>query len=332
MAKYKKIYISIILGLILLVSGLFYLHSSTQKVGAESPEAYIITDGCFDCYTDSEYFYDSQTKQEDRTKELKNYPKYFSNRFKSNVEGKTDEWILGFVPEDLFIHIGQYFYIGRTYGFFIDNKGSEQFIYLFDIIIGTNEVSDGCIEVKLMPFFYHTYYYNQGEITIRSYEEDNFVIKDVSFGAGLSNITYANKGDETYNANNDNGSFLIASEYYYNGRSLKEDLSQPEETGRKIFSSLTVGALKMGGKLYPPLAVVGTVFDIALKIPDLVQSGLEFYENSKMDYAVTKTNDSFRGELYHTTKQAQLEGTSELSGYGILFDLIGGDNYEQTKG
>lgn len=58
MAKYKKIYISIILGLILLVSGLFYLHSSTQKVGAESPEAYIITDGCFDCYTDSEYFYD----------------------------------------------------------------------------------------------------------------------------------------------------------------------------------------------------------------------------------------------------------------------------------
>lgn len=274
MAKYKKIYISIILGLILLVSGLFYLHPSTQKVGAESPEAYIITDGCFDCYTDSEYFYDSQTKQEDRTKELKNYPKYFSNRFKSNVEGKTDEWILGFVPEDLFIHIGQYFYIGRTYGFFIDNKGSEQFIYLFDIIIGTNEVSDGCIEVKLMPFFYHTYYYNQGEITIRSYEEDNFVIKDVSFGAGLSNITYANKGDETYNANNDNGSFLIASEYYYNGRSLKEDLSQPEETGRKIFSSLTVGALKMGGKLYPPLAVVGTVFDIALKIPDLVQSGL----------------------------------------------------------
>lgn len=342
MAKYKKIYISIILGLILLVSGLFYLHSSTQKVGAESPEAYIITDGCFDCYTDSEYFYDSQTKQEDRTKELKNYPKYFSNRFKSNVEGKTDEWILGFVPEDLFIHIGQYFYIGRTYGFFIDNKGSEQFIYLFDIIIGTNEVSDGCIEVKLMPFFYHTYYYNQGEITIRSYEEDNFVIKDVSFGAGLSNITYANKGDETYNANNDNGSFLIASEYYYNGRSLKEDLSQPEETGRKIFSSLTVGALKMGGKLYPPLAVVGTVFDIALKIPDLVQSGLEFYENSKMDYAVTKTNDSFRGELYHTTKQAQLEGTSELSGYPdglrkmsllkMETDLINPVLYEPNKG
>ena len=132
-SKCKKIFIPIILGFILFISGLLCLQLPLQKVLAENKEAYVITEGCFDRYTNSEYYYDIQTKQEDKTKELKNYPNYFSGRFQSSTEGKTDEWILGFVPEELFTHVGQYFYVGKTYGFFVDSKETEQFIYLFDI-------------------------------------------------------------------------------------------------------------------------------------------------------------------------------------------------------
>ena len=72
---------------------------------SEETPTFQITDGCFDEYTNSDYYYDATTQTEDTSRRIQDYPDYFSSRYYLNhdgvedkVEVNADEWILGFIP------------------------------------------------------------------------------------------------------------------------------------------------------------------------------------------------------------------------------------------
>ena len=92
--------------------------ASADEISSQAD--FTMTDGCFDNYTDSDYYYNRGTGTQDTSKSIKDYPDYFFQRF-YGYYNLTDEWILGFVPEELFIYEGEYFYIGQQNGFFVDN-------------------------------------------------------------------------------------------------------------------------------------------------------------------------------------------------------------------
>ncbi len=98
--------------------------ASADEINSQSN--FTMTDGCFDYYTDSDYYYNKSTGTQDTSKSIADYPNYFFQRF-YGYYNLTDEWILGFVPEELFIYEGQYFYIGQQNGFFVENNGTIGF-------------------------------------------------------------------------------------------------------------------------------------------------------------------------------------------------------------
>lgn len=95
MKKTKNIFISLVLAVTLLAISAISVVSlnPTAYAAAATDTAFEMTDGCFDAYTDNEYYYDRNTKQNDETKELKKYQDYFnfktSTRPKTTTTGKT---------------------------------------------------------------------------------------------------------------------------------------------------------------------------------------------------------------------------------------------------
>lgn len=66
-----------VLAVILLTIGAISVVSlNPTAYAAATDTAFEMTDGCFDAYTDNEFYYDRNTKQNDETKELKKYSVY----------------------------------------------------------------------------------------------------------------------------------------------------------------------------------------------------------------------------------------------------------------
>ena len=313
MSKIKKFTITILLVITMAFSVIYSITTAGFNVSAEEIETFCMEDGCFDNYTDNEYFYDVSSDSYVQEKSIQNYEKYFEERFHNGVEDKTDEWILGFIPIELFLNEGQYFYMGREYGFFVDNTIEEQLIIVFDNEIAINNGVDGYIDNKFSPLFYHTYQYNNGKVYVKSYQEENrLFIKDVVFGAILSNLTYSNKGDSSYDGESDDGAFFISTNYTYSGTSLQSGLI---DDGLNIFTTAVSGALSIGSMFCPPLKVISEVFDTIVSIKDFIDLCSNVGDNVAKEYRNIQTNGEYIGELYHTSKDAQLHGTTEHPAY-----------------
>lgn len=79
----KKGLFSCLLATMLICGGAGGILKSSERIissAEESEDAFEVTEGCFDAYTDSEYYYDPDTDTEDTSKTLLNYPAYFNQR------------------------------------------------------------------------------------------------------------------------------------------------------------------------------------------------------------------------------------------------------------
>ena len=92
MKKTKNILISLVLAVILLAVSAICVVSlnPTAYAAAATDTAFEMTDGCFDSYTDNEYYYDRNTKQNDKTKELKKYQDYFKKNFSNSISNPDE--------------------------------------------------------------------------------------------------------------------------------------------------------------------------------------------------------------------------------------------------
>lgn len=301
----KKGFIAVFTAIFAAILAILFCFNMDEKAFAVSADetrsqSFVLTDGCFDSYTNSDYFYNKDTKQEDESKEISKYPDYFSNGLNHGDYTIEDEWILGFVPEELFVYKGQYFYIGQQNGFFVDNDGTTQLVYLFDTNLNINGVADGYVDFKISPLFYHTYKYVSGKVYIDEFlNTHNLKIKDISFGAYIQNVNYANRENDNYVAKDDNGSFIISTNYSYKGSSL------PEGYGKDSLNcalSLTSDVLEF----IPGVGNVKDVFDLVVDSIDAVKTAWEISNKISEGYDVDLTNGDFVGTQFDTSKESQL--------------------------
>lgn len=235
--KFKLTMLSIILTIVCGIIAIFPIIKVEASL-LEPVNTEISFSGDYNGYTDSMYYYDSETGMEDKTKNLLDYPEYFAERFihKNIPDDPADDWIEGFIPKDVFINEGSTFCLGREYSFIAVNNGENIFIVFLKLELSVNSPIDGTIEFKISPMFNYVYRYDSVHDVVRpkiyydspskSYSKSinglSYHLKDISSAAYLQNISYANFGDEGYSSNDDNGAFFTSTHYYYSGVSKKK--------------------------------------------------------------------------------------------------------------
>ncbi|MCM1197050.1 MAG: hypothetical protein NC310_08300 [Roseburia sp.] len=170
---------------------------------------------------------------------------YFGKHF--TQEGLiTDDPIVQIIPKDLCFILGEHFYIGKEYGFFIkvmiDDTVREDYevdIFVFDIQnIIPSFPSNVTGSTKVVPLFQYKYRamdrnrrdnwvdHDQSltRIVIRHYVYDaaEYYMNDICFRHSISNPTLLNLGDDGYDPYEDDGAFIIQNRYNSSGVGLKK--------------------------------------------------------------------------------------------------------------
>jgi uncharacterized repeat protein (TIGR02543 family) len=337
MIKNKKLNcLTIFLLIILLLISCSFIEIKQRKT-VTATEPFEIISGCFNEYTDSIYLFDKSTGQNDSTRKVDDYRGYFVEKFPSisRIEHEIwdegyrnglieDEWILKIIPKELFQNVGQYFYVGRKYGFFVDNNGENVFVYLM-IVKTENFKTVGLIDITINPYFNYTYRYDS--ITNKAYpipndvqleykysndyfiyynldQRDDICLSNISFSSELYNKKHLNQKDNTYNKYNDDGLFFYGTDYTFSGKGNNNDTS--EEFNEAVIS-LALGFIP-GGNL---LSDVYDYYNISKTI---------FTEEQKIEASNVKFSDSVNLTLTHNTKNAQLSnGQNELMKNAIAY-------------
>ncbi len=281
--------------------------------------------------------------------------------FSFNVLG--DDPIVNIIPRAMFIHRGQYFYIGREYAFFVKTEayeGANNLIEIFIIDIEANyelesQDTPSQVSYKVKPIFQSKYLYlstmsikdtavnisnksGQASVVIpypyvdSSYgihykETYNYYLKDVSFVSLLRNEQHKNVSDIDYDAMADKGSFFIRNDLFYNGESGSD------------FSSINAW-IKFG---------IGKLVDAACQFP--VSEALDILEMTT-NLVVDASNQFLRevsysdNELFNHTnyasavEQARYNGFLDKVSYAsldsedknpLLFGTKNGNNYITCK-
>lgn len=157
----------------------------------------------------------------------------------------TDDPIVNIIPKELCFILGEHFYIGKEYGFFIkvmiDETVREDYevdIFVFDIQYTIPSFpSDTTGSTKVVPLFQYKYRamdrnrrnnwvdldQSLTRIVIRHvvYDAAEYYMNDVCFRHTLSNPTLLNPGDEGYIPDEDDGAFIVQSRYNSRGVGLK---------------------------------------------------------------------------------------------------------------
>lgn len=309
-------------------------------------QAYSIVEGQFDEYTNFQNLYNRSSGQNE-TQKIGEYAAYAQQRYgtlREQAGTPTDEWLLKIVPEELFQHPGQYFYLGKTYGFFVDHEAENQyFVYLISNKIDPTEL-DGVIKMTVKPLFYNEFTYDQESGTVKPVvfsAGDNFsghlmskrdiYLKDIHFTGSVANVYHANKGTEfypVYDDRQDLGSFFIGSSYRFNA-------VRPQSAGPYIGALIesVIGALPLGKYV-----------DAALSFIDITKSLCELGQAVGNNLQENITNDKWADalKLDEITRAAQLEKYQQLMKTGmsglvstdedpILFDACDANNYAATK-
>lgn len=158
----------------------------------------------------------------------------------------TDDSIVQIVPKDLCFIPGEHFYVGKEYGFFIKvmTDHMSQWDYAVDIFVFDIQnvipffPSNPTGSTRITPLFQYRYKAadkdrrggdwtnfdsNLTRIVFRHLEYDyaEYFMNDIGFRHSLINPTLLNPGDEGYNANADDGAFIIQTRYNSGGVGLK---------------------------------------------------------------------------------------------------------------
>jgi hypothetical protein len=206
---------------------------NTSEIAA--PKALMtINPNQYDSYTNSDKFIHNYASQ------------YFGKHHLPDGRTITDDAIVQLIPKDLLFIIGEHFYIGKEYGFFIrtvqDSINYADFasdIFVFDIYSNLPVFpSDPTGTTGIRPLF--QYKYRAVDKNARNgmwdgydpsltrvvfahlhYNSPEYFLNNVRFKHSLENPTKLNPGDIGYDPYQDDGAFIIQLRFNANGVGLK---------------------------------------------------------------------------------------------------------------
>ena len=186
-----------------------------------SNESYALTESSFlsvsdetainvEEYTDSDLLLPVETSNlQDR--ELVEYKSTLYSEYITNYT--CDNPIVQIVPREFFENKGQYFYIGKEYGFFVYTRENTQFgnsstVYVFDITYDLSLEENDFAVVEITPLFCYEFYYLTSENNFQ-YKQEIFTsgefmgydgIFNLAVSEGLNDIVVAAKFIDTRNS------------------------------------------------------------------------------------------------------------------------------------
>ena len=196
-------------------------------------------------YNSNSYNYDEYTNTNGI---INDYVSTYFGHHTLNNGDITDDPIVQIVPKNLFFSLGQFLYIGREYGFFvnttIDSQNSADYcvdVLVFDIVFTKNsaELNNGQGSLRITPIFQYRYRaidrvrrnniwngydqsLNQIVYSHIHYDAADYFLHDISVKHSIENEIAPNYGDTDYIPAMDYGCFFIQSRININGVGLKK--------------------------------------------------------------------------------------------------------------
>lgn len=258
----------------------------------------------------------------------------------------ADDHIVNIIPRQYFVERGEHFYIGKEYGFFVSTKemytNSESNLIIalvFDInSMRDMEQTQNRVIVKVQPLFQYYYAYltqadnyyiipqtgayvywtgisragNVIPLVLSETEalpSTEFYLKDISFSITLYNEQELNTINKRYRAKDDDGSFIIQYDYYYDG--INRTSQGFDVTPHDIVSYVTTGVdlLCCVAEIIVPTAgpvigVVGTLTDIVDKLNLFSEIVEQSNQTGPVDVDVS--NGAITATCLYTTRRDQL--------------------------
>lgn len=263
----------------------------------------------------------SKELHNDAKKNIKNYPKYVSERFKITeynlADNITDEWILDIIPKVFFDdEVTDYCYMGESYGFYIDYNESDHNYLVYLFLTENNQLMSGHFARKVSPFYYENYYYDKdsGKAKIKFVENDvvnhkgyyeklsarkKLYIKNMVFSAQLFNENSLNVGDEGYDALKDDGVYLIGNSYKYYGTGLGGGDKFDLELAQALFGVMT------NIQEFTPIGIALDIANLIIALGNKI-----YYETDTTKDKVTNTEtfDYNIGEIYRESQITKYGG------------------------
>ncbi len=196
--------------------------------------------------------YDKAYKMALTNEKLENFP--YPNYSFYDEEGRyTDDYIINLIPKELFFAEGHYVFYGREYGYYCRTiKKSdglwENIVFLFDIelklpgIYLSKEKSPAQEDfyIKIKPILQYEYTSVSKDNNIIGGWDNKFdpklnsvvhpfttlnklYIKDFSFDMNVENSVALNYGQDNYDSNTDNGSYITGYSIDVNGKTINDE-------------------------------------------------------------------------------------------------------------
>lgn len=123
-----------------------------------------IEPGQFDEYTDSDEALSVETS--DEVFEIKDYKQFVYPDFTENYT--RDNPIVQLVPRELFAHRGEYFYMGKEYGFYVNTRANTQYgnvstVFVLNVCADTSLSDNDFAKIRIEPLFCYEFYYLTGQ-------------------------------------------------------------------------------------------------------------------------------------------------------------------------
>lgn len=256
-----------------------------------------------------------------------------------------DDPIVNIIPRQYFVERGEHFYIGKEYGFFVStkemytNSASNLIIaFVFDISsMHDMEQTQNRVIVKVQPLFQYYYAYltqtddyyiipqtgayvywdrisqNGNVIPLVLSETEalpstEFYLKDVSFSITLYNEQELNTINKRYRPKDDDGSFIIQYDYYYDG--INRTSQGFDVTPHDAVAYVTTGVdiiCGIIGPLFPAAKIVSLVGRLSsLANASNVFSDIVEEANQTGPVDVDVSNGAITATCLYTTKRDQL--------------------------
>ena len=72
------------------------------------------------------------------------------------------------VPRELFAHRGEYFYMGKEYGFYVNTRANTQYgnvstVFVLNVYADTSLSDNDFAKIRIEPLFCYEFYYLTGQ-------------------------------------------------------------------------------------------------------------------------------------------------------------------------
>ena len=218
----------------------------------------------------------------------------------SKSEYMKSDYLKGLIPEETLMNIGQYYYIGYDYSFFVETEDDGQCTESDVVIIDNSyEYEESLAQIMLCTEIYTARFRTYLPTGVASYigkPNRNYYLRDINFGISVRNEHELNDYDEGYFKDADPGVVIRQTRLNYGGVHFYN-----EGNGLDVAGNVMDFCVQVVSTVFKPVGMVSTIFNMVETIGNIGESIADLFTVETKD--VEANNE--KNILTEMTKEAQ---------------------------